>query len=375
MSRRAWLAALAVCSLLAACADLFGFHDLRQGVFDASPDVVDTCTHVVPPTAPQSGPVGTPTPYTLAVRHIYLTTTSDGGAGAFGYDLDGKCTVDLASASCKSAAPTNDGVGGVDNASIQLIDTVRGLKITTALDDPVINTSIDQGDFTIMVRIFGLQSDQNQAPSAIGLKVALQSSPGISGGGTPGWDGGDRWFVSGDDVVGGLDSGTNTPNRLLEAYVSNGVLVASDPQPLDINLYLAPGNTLSGPLHVKLSKPLISATLVKRSDGQYDLQNGVIVGRWAASDLLSSIAQLTINGQSLCTYLGGGAFLEVQQQVCGTRDLAVNGPDDDTAACDAVSVAVAFEAQASQVANAPQPFYTSATPCADASTTCVQADQ
>ena len=93
---RAITAAVTVAVASIGCADLFGFKELHEG--DAGgPDVnvpdtgvdVDTCAHARWPDPPSSGS-GTSAAYTMAIRHVYFTTTPDGGAATFGYDLDGR---------------------------------------------------------------------------------------------------------------------------------------------------------------------------------------------------------------------------------------------------------------------------------------------
>ena len=370
MRTRTTLAAIATIGVLGAgCADLLGFHELREGD-SGSPDVaqpdtgadVDTCAHTRWPDPPTTGS-GTSVSYTMAIRHVYFTTTPDGGAATFGYDLDHRCTTDPTNASCQAAAVTVDGPGGVDNASIGLMSTVVGLGVTDSLKDDSINAVINSGAFTLLIRVFNLQNDKNQAAGAI--NVAVQASPSLVTS-PPTWDGGDRWYPSTDDVVGG-DAGTNTPNHLMPGYVTNGILVAKDTTPLLLSLYLPPGNTPSGPLHVKLVDPVITARLVKRGDGNYDLADGVIVGRWAAADMLRTVADLTINGSSICSYIGGSAYEVVKSKVCGARDITANGVDDDSESCDALSVAVGFDAVASEIGNTPVAFPVSQTPCSDAS--------
>ncbi len=184
---------------------------------------------------------------------------------------------------------TSDGVGGIDNESIALMNTVLNLGVTSALSDQSINGIIAAGSFSMLIRVFGLQSGQDQPPSQ-NLKVAIQATSGLVTS-PPKWDGNDRWYPSADDVVGGLN-GTNTPNHLIAAYVTNGVLVATDPSAVSVTLYLPPGNTLVGPLHVTLNEPVFTAKLAKRSDGNYDITSGNIAGRWTANDMLKEIATL-----------------------------------------------------------------------------------
>lgn len=359
--------------LLAGCADLFGFKDLHEtetSVPDVSvPDTgvdVDTCAHATWPDPPDANDPGTSNNYTLAVRHVYFTTSADGGTASFGYDLDHRCTTDLASASCQSANATVDTPMSVDNESIQLMNTLVGLQpsLTSSLSDQSINDAIAVGGFTLMVRLFGLRGVANQ-PSTTGLTASIQASPGVESA-PPQWDGNDRWLVSADDVLGGLDGGTNFPKVVIPAFVKDGELVAPYTGTITLRVLLPSGNTISGPLAVTLNRPVFSAKLVKRADQQYDLTDGIVAGRWAASDMLRAIASLDLNGSALCTYIGGTVYQLVAQTICGQRDITSTGIDDDTASCDSISVAIAFDAVSSQIANVPSAFPTSSTPCADA---------
>jgi len=371
---------VALCALgasVAACADLLGFKDLRQsdaGVDGATPpdasgdvappdaggDVVDTCPHVRWPDPPDASDPGSPNDYVLALHHMYLSSSPDGGVPSFGYDLDRRCTTDQASASCQSASLVTDGVGGVDNGSIQLLGTLSSL--VPSLDDSKVNATIAAGQFTILLHVFGLRSLGDQTATT-GLKVAVQASPGMEFGGTPAFAGTDRWLVAEEDTVGG---GSNFPKLVTSAYVSNGVLVSTMTGQISLRLLLPAGNTVSGPLLVTLSDPVLTANLTPATVGDagaVGVVSGVVVGRWKAADMLGAIAPLTVNGGSLCDYLDGGALDLVKQEICPIRDITSSGTDDGTSACDAVSVAVAFDAVPAEMATTPVPFPASATPC------------
>ncbi len=368
MKRALVLVALALVAALAGCADLLGFKPLE--LEDAGPPDVGApeagCQHATWPGQPSTGTVGDAGSYTLAIRHVHFTENPDGGVGTFGYDLDGKCTVDQASSSCKSNALVADPTGGVDNSSIQLLNGLMSQQPTvkSSLGDPAVNVAIDEGGFTLLVRLFGLQSAVNQS-LVQGLTMAVQTSPGIRSG-VPSWGGTDVWKVSASDVVGGLDGGTNSPIKTFKAYVTSGVLVATDPGPITLVITLPGGNTVSGAMPITLHQVVLTGTLVPRADGQFDLANGTIAGRWATSDMLAAIGSLSVSGSALCEVLGGGIYSVVLSNVCPQRDITSTGTDDGTASCDAVSVAMAFDAVAADVANTPSPSPVSTTPCTDA---------
>ena len=83
--------------------------------------------------------------------------------------------------------------------------------------------------------------------------------------------------------------------------------------------------------------------------------------------MLHSVADLSINGTiALCDYFGGAVWTAVTQHVCDSRDITSSGIDDDTTACDSVSVAIGFDGVAAQIASKPSAFPVTATPCADA---------
>jgi len=375
---RVAIGALAAATLVGGCADLLGFKELQladSGTPDGStpdvsqPETGPPCDHVRWPDQPDAQGSGTPMSYTLAIEHVRLTTETDGGLGQFGYDLDDHCTVDQTTASCKAASVTVDTNGSIDDTSIQLLNQliVDQQTVADALSDDALNKTIASGTFTVLIRLIGLEDAENQT-LAQGLSVAVQTAPGILSPATPLWDGNDKWSVSAADVAGGLDAGTNSPIKRVSAYVTNGVLVATDPGPVSLSLILPP-NTLTGTLPISLTQVVLTGTLVKRSDSNYDITDGTIAGRWSTDDFLRAVGSLDLKSPSdgpLCAALGGGVYDAVVDTVCAHRDINSQGQDDDTASCDAISVAMKFDAVAAEVANSPSPTPVSTTPCVDA---------
>jgi hypothetical protein len=370
MRARLVIGALFIAATAVACADLFGFKELTEGSPDASdaqsPDATDggpnpdvaTCTPATWPANPQTASAGTtPTNFVVALHHVYFSTAPDGGTAAFGYDLDGKCTTNPATASCKSVNNVTDLPNGVDDESITLMNTL--ISLANTLSDNAINADIASGSFDILIRLLSYNG-ATDVPLSKGMQIAVQASPGIVDGGAPKFDGTDKWNVSIDDA---LNPTSTYPAAALvkNAYVANGTLVMDLGGTMAIHVVL-PAGLISGPMALILHQPKITAKLVKNGNG-WNLTDGLIVGRWATRDILANVASLTISNGSLCDYSGGSIFDVVTQKVCGDTDIAAAGPDDKTATCDAVSVAVAFDGVAADVPSDPVPFPTSATPC------------
>jgi hypothetical protein len=366
MRARSLLAAGIVATTAIACADLFGFKDLQEGPSDASdaqaPDGGDSggndtgpsCTPATWPGNPTTTSSGTKNDFTIAMRHFYFTTTADGGVASFGYDQDGKCTTDNASASCTNAALITDLPNGVDDESVALMNSL--ISFAPSLQDSNINADIDQGKFTFLVRLHNYNGGLNQ-PLNQSLAIGVQTSPGIVGG-PPNWDGNDKWNVSLDDS---FSSTSTQPNAFINAYVNNGTLVAVYNGTVTLHVDLPGGGFVSGPMGISLVKPTMTATLVPNGNA-WDLQNGLLVGRWPRASILSNVASLNFeDGGPLCD--NSNIWKIVGQTVCQDMDLTSTGQDDNTTPCDAVSVAIAFDGVAANVPQNPVPFPTSTTPC------------
>jgi hypothetical protein len=373
MNRAVVLAFAIVCGVaLAACADLLGFKDLHEpdAAGDAGPDALpDTGVDAYvcdlagrPPDAPASDdPGGDPDAggaggFVLAMRHVFFTSSSD--AGVMGYNLDKKCTSSVPTASCNPPATTDpttihDGPGGVDNESTQLFQQLQVL--VSSLNNQAFDDEIANGDFTLLLRLLLYKGIANQAHTS-GM-FAVQASPGAKN--VPAFDGTDTWVVASDDTLGGA---TLIPTVRSDAYVANNTLVASYSGTVSVRVLLPPGGVATGPLAVTLHAPMLTGTLVKRSDGRYDMTNGVIVGRWATSDMIAAVASLNVSNSPLCGT--GLIFDNVVSTLCSMRDL-VSDPINDNGdnSCDAVSVAIGFDAVAAYYDPNQAPFPASTTPC------------
>src|SRR6185295_18693696 len=144
-----------------------------------------------------------------------------------------------------------------------------------------------------------------------------------------------------------FSSSSTQPNKFINAYVNNGTLVVVYTGTITLHVVLPAPGLVSGPLAITLVKPTLTAKLVPNGNGGWDLQDGVIVGRWARSDILSNVASLTFDGGALCD--STGVFAVVGQTVCQDQDITASGQDDNTIPCDAISLAIAFDGVAADV--------------------------
>ncbi len=375
--RRLWVALVGAAFGLAAaagCADILGFKDLKPSTDDAATDAssditqpdaggdVDTCAHVRWPGASDASTPVDAGNYIIALHHLYFSSTPDGGAPAFGYDLDDHCTNanDPSSASCKSNNIVTDGVGGIDNASIQIMSSLSTFSFGATLTDTAINANVAAGNFSLVLHLnqYGGGIDQSRTT---GLNIAVQGATGLESPATPQFDGNDRWIVNVDDSV---SPATNTPKAFFPADVVGGVLVSTfNNSPVVLHV-LIPAGDVSGVLSVVLHEPVMTAKIVKRNDGNFDLASGIIGGRWKTTDLLAALASLNVSNAPFCEYLDGGAQSLAQSSfICPNVDITSSGVDDGSEACDAIAVAMAFDAVSAQIATNPGSFNVVPTPC------------
>jgi hypothetical protein len=146
-------------------------------------------------------------------------------------------------------------------------------------------------------------------------------------------DGTDRWT---------FDPATRTERGRfdLNAYVSGGVLVANI------------GTTIRvGQLVFPLSDGIVSAKLVKRPNGVYALEDGIISGRMRVEELLRSF-EVIPNGETVIPngetgYLCGKDtyFAGLRDTLCAARDLPTDPSlDGADTPCTGLSLAVRFTA-------------------------------
>ncbi len=277
-----------------------------------------------------------------------------------GFDLDGMCTNSTTcptsgepKVSCKptSASIPADGSYCRDNnfGNLEyLISTTPDIQNRFALSDPSFNCSICKGAYNILFRITGYNGEPNDSS----IRIDIYPSPGLDqlkpvncSGDTwdtsACWTSDDRWEIQ-STYVPSHTSADNTGDSTLydpSAFVRDGYVVASLPAN---TLFWFPGDrgvALAFPL--KLQGGIVTGKLVKDTNGQWSLEDGMIAGRLKATDAIEAFQML-----GLCP--GDALFAGAQLMANTNADVLSSGDTAPDATCDAISVGIAFTASAAK---------------------------
>jgi hypothetical protein len=331
---------------------------------DAS-DAAAQCFHKAPPSRPTvMGTSASLADIIFAVSDI-SERWSDGGLPAFkdiGFDLDNTCTGEGQGDSCLeppwATADHTDGIGGVDNAWARFATGVVGLESNTPRA-------------LFRVRSYSGQPDDAQVEVSMYASrgLAPRAGDGDGGsdeGGTPLWDGNDRFNIMPELLVRSANPSVDEPlYRDAQAYVSGGMLVAHFPTAL-----WSPSNPLV-PYELLPATQLVLAGLLTYAGGQWALQDTVVDMRIQFNDLLTALAQIPNpdTGELWCH--DARTYFAMQQPICSSVDIAsVPGQPQ----CDAISMAALIQAKQVQLGDvlppSPQPAFACATGIDPTTDTC-----
>ncbi len=378
MKRRALFAALVLSFAGVACQVIAGISRVEQvdpppdSAPEAAPEAApppDPCHHVVPPPIPEmdDDPTTSIDEFYLALRSVTLVAPA--GGPPFGFDLDGVCSCDRrpntaydGGQSCRQAGEKIcDADGGVDN-QVSTLATDFGLLFDINKDANV-NARIQSGTQTSFVVISKYNGRANDREVAFGLFTSegipdTQAEPGCPDAGrgnghlAPGWCGNDKWSVSTSTVN---QFGTKfTPKSVGIGYVSNYRFV--------VRLSGTAGVPFAG-YRLALDAPISSGRLVpldanlqvldtsagpppKNLIAFWRLDDGVLAGRIAVSELLAAIGTVGVPGGDGGAHVCANPMLfdSIKGEVCKRADLNVT-PNLDFAAgaaCDALSTGIAL---------------------------------
>jgi hypothetical protein len=324
--------------LVAACQLLVGIEDERGAerppvtVADdggADADAASACQLTHPPSAPDAPPDGGEQTLSFAIQTFRVRPKD---LPPIGYDLDDRCSAAADTPSpdldC-SGATKGDDPGGVDNAFGLFAEGLVGLTGTNSSPDPFARTfnawtTIGRQTLQITLALYNLQSDD-----AVVAVSVLQSGPFLTtlgaDAGAPQWDGGDQWSVVG------------IPLPSQHAWVRDGLLVARFN---DLRLPF-------GDAEMRLKDAVVTAKLERSSGAPWRLTSGIIAGRASAVELAVGLLRTTDGkNQPYCNNQGVREY--VFKGLCGARDIRVTKSLDGTGACDAVSLALGFDAVEAQ---------------------------
>jgi len=299
------------------------------------------------PAAPDAGATTSTTVTTFALNALWLgDTTRDGtedlyGAWrSFGYDLDGRVTIEDSTNICALANNSRksiqiDGNDGIDNsfgANVLLFLMVQ--TGTTNLSSDA-TSLIGAGTWTLQLRVAGLPADLQQ--SATGLSAQAFVSGAFNG--SPAFDATTDWPVLASSVSDGATVASGALVRFATVYVNGGTVVARDatqPLSLPVALWNYPGKPKAPELSVltlRIHDPILTFV---RSDATSAAQ-GTIAG---VLDTKEIQAATTMLGDALgsCDGIFGSAFADTQEILSD----GTNAPDTP---CDAISIGIGFTAK------------------------------
>lgn len=280
---------------------------------------------------------------TLAIHKLLIGDTTPNGQPSstawkgYGFNLDGKvsdaASLDLCkpAAGAKPSAVYPDGDGGIDNnwgKMLMPIFTSLSMDFSTQVND-----SIAKGDFSVLVRINGI------APGATG-PYKSEAFTGATLGKAPAWSGSDVWQVRSDS----LDNGDITMPRASfpSSQVSLDAMGQRVWQSIDvgeITLVLQ----LSG---FPMTVPIHNARMwmVLSSDNQH-AASGMIGGLIDTEALIAEMAKVAGSfDPALCP--PSSTFDSIAQQFRQASDILLDGSQDPTKTCNAISIGLGFEADA-----------------------------
>jgi hypothetical protein len=393
MSRARTLAAGVVLAATAcACQWILGIGDdsFSYAAPDAAPDAdtasgPDLCMHATPPPRPtaEGQDIGL---VLFAMKKLDISGTRDGGARV-GYDLDGVCSCDPADHSAKeggiactpppdAASVCDDGGGGIDNAVADLYASNSFFGLQSFTD--TFNSQLRCGRQTLIVFLTGYNGKADDKSVGVALVPSLgirelHGTVDAAGESTcdevvdgspqtfrPHGDVTDLWSM----VEGSISSATGRPppEAFLEGWVTNGRLVVDGRSGAKALPFVVGGARFD------LRTPVLTADIIAVDAGapsppSFALANGVIAGRVATSDFLHFLATAPIRLPddtlaSLCDPDAGLAALynTVKGVICSGADLR-SAPSEDfsSAPCDAISLALQFEAAPATTGDRPVP--------------------
>ena len=293
-----------------------------------------------PPAPPAQGSKGDGPGVVLAFSKLFLGDTDRKGNPKsdawqeFGYNIDGKISTATSTDHCKPHAGANpksvktDGKGGVDNSFGK---TMVPIIVSLAADASAkVNEAIATGQRTTLVKIdtIGAKSDY------LGLPAALYTGRDL--GHAPKFDGTDKWPVAPEQLANPNDINSSKQN-FPASYLANNVWVSGAPGSFDLQLTIAVAAT---PLPLHIQRSVITMTLAADRKTATD---GIIAGVIPVEVFIAEMKKVAGSIQKdLCN---GNTFDSLAENLRQMADINVDGGQDPSKECDAISIGLGFEAK------------------------------
>jgi hypothetical protein len=312
--------------------------DAPTNVPDADVPDVRTCKPNRIPDRPS------PSDTTTRDRIVFAADMLELGTAQDGYDLDNLCSCPERSA-CASTATNRvrcDADGGVDNAlGPETLAVVGLLPATDGLRPGSGTDLIRAGRYNFFIEVRGYNNTNDDDDVQVGVLGSgeLEQRAGEGPDAGPRFDGQDTWSVDRDSVLGQQTTPPYGARAVdTRAYVKDGTLVAR----LDIDLRV-------GALYTKFRESVITGRMV-RDGGQVRLVDGLIAGRIASTDVLTSLQTLKspLGNSYLCR--NDPVYIEARRRICAALDLSASSASDGKdVPCEAASFTMVFSAKPAQM--------------------------
>lgn len=303
------------------------------------PDSSGNCRGADVPPAPD---ISTSSPtdaldFVAVLAQLHLGVGPDAG-GPYGFNLDRTCTCPEKDSCVRGLAadggklpPACDQAGGIDNTGLGLFELFAKSNL---ISEKIFNDALVSGASGVFVRIKGY----NGKPDDAMVQVSVYASRGYAGypDAAPKFDGNDVWLVDDSSInAGNVDAPRYTT---ASGYVRGGTLVATLKFPIVI------GSKNFDPIVIELQSGMIVADL--QLSGQTLVKmTGRVAGRWEASHMLTALQALgdpLQPGQRLCG--PNTTYQAVKPRICEFVDITADPTDDGTGVCNALSMALGFDA-------------------------------
>lgn len=334
------LCATSACAVYGSSLLLTG-ADGGDGGLDATPDAGRSCEPARWPERPLADdPSQEDLDLLTGLASFGLTASDDAGLG--GYDLDSVCTCLGDPPEPESCVPVKGALqhcdldAGRDNSGGALFSKFAQLGV---LGPGNINSAIKNGSGSVLFRVQGYNGKPNDTQVSLSIYASNGTIPNDAGDRPPpDFDGGDRWTVDTNSVVGSTGPPYAPTYVDTSAYVTYGVLVGHIDFPFQI------GTRSVSSVFVRLKGSVVVARLIASPSG-WSL-DGLMVGRWPTGNFLTALQGIGDpfdKTQHLCG--DSGTYQTIKTQICRAADLTSDLQSDNKGApCDAVSIAFSFRA-------------------------------
>jgi hypothetical protein len=277
----------------------------------------------------------------LAVTKLYYGDTNFDGSSdkvnawkQFGFNIDGKVSTASSLDLCKpqnNASPNTvypDGNAGIDNSfGRNILPLFMGISSNFS---GKANQSITSGHYTLLLDLEGLGVAANQAP----LVSKVYSGTPLSA--PPKFDGSDCWPVAPEGLTSAADITSAKVVFPMGAVAANHWDSGPTGAPLQLKI------NVEG---FDLDLDILGAHVTMDLDPDHQgAQKGQIGGVIATSQLVAAFKKLAGRfDSSLCN---GATLDSIVSQLQQASDILVNGTQDPSKNCDAISIGLGFEAQA-----------------------------